>query len=39
MTIPVESESGFRNRAWRHRLRRLPRSLPYHLIAELAPAF
>jgi hypothetical protein len=37
MTVPVKSESGFRNRAWRDRLRQLSRDLPYHLIAELAP--
>jgi len=30
MTVPVKSESGLGDRVWRDRL---PRGLPYHLIA------
>jgi hypothetical protein len=39
MTVLVKSESCFGNRAWRGRPRQVPRGLPNHLIAQLAPAF
>jgi hypothetical protein len=38
MTVLVKSESCFGNRAWRGP-RQVPRGLPNHLIAQLAPAF